>query len=54
VCAEFRRQNVSNVIAVTKLSIITNLCGVAKLMKKLTLLGSKPSRKNFVPILSNV
>ena len=44
----------SNIIALTKLSIITNSHGVAKLMKRLTLLGLKPSRKSLVSILSNV
>ena len=53
-CAEFRRQNVLNVMVFTKLSIIANSCGVAKLMKRLTLLNLKLSRESFVPILSNV
>ena len=53
-CAEFREQNVSNVIALTKLSITTNSYGVAKLTKRLTLLGSKPSRESLVLIPSNV
>jgi len=44
----------SNVMALTKPSIIANLCGVAKLMKRLTLLDLKPSRESLVPILSNV
>jgi len=44
----------SNIIALTKLSIITNSYGVAKLMKRLTLLGLKPSRKSLISILSNV
>jgi len=44
----------SNVIALTKPSIITNLHSVIKLMKRLTLLGLKLSRVNLVPILSNI
>jgi len=45
---------VSNVIALTKPSIITNLHSVVKLTKRLTLLGLKPSKVNLVPIFSNV
>jgi len=41
-------------MALTKPSIIANLCGVVKLMKRLILLGLKSSRVNLVPILSNV
>jgi len=44
----------SNVMALTKPSIIANLHGVIKLTKRLTLLGLKPSRANLVLILSNV
>ena len=54
VCIEFREQNVSNVMALTKLSITANSCSVAKLMKRLILLGSKPSRESLVPTPSNV
>jgi len=45
---------VLNVMALTKPSIITNLHGIVKLMKRLTLLSLKPSRANLVLILSNV
>jgi len=44
----------SNVMVLTKLSIITNSCDAAKLIKRLTLLGLKPSRKSLVLILSNI
>jgi len=45
---------VLNATALTKPSIIANLHGVVKLTKRLTFLGLKPNRANFVPILSNV
>jgi len=45
---------VLNVMALTKPSIIINLHGIVKLMKRLTLLSLKPSRANLVLILSNV
>jgi len=38
-CIESKMQNASSVIAPINPSIITNLHGVVKLMKKLTLLG---------------
>ena len=41
-------------MALTKLSIIANSYSAAKLIKRLTLLGLKPSRKSLVTILSNV
>ena len=41
-------------MALTKLSIIANSYSTAKLIKRLTLLGLKPSRKSLVTILSNV
>ena len=44
----------SNIMAPTKLSIIASLCGVVKLMRRLTLLSLKPSRVNLVLIHSNI
>jgi len=44
----------SNVMALTKLFTIANLCDIVKLTKRLTLLGLKPSRANLVPIFSSV
>jgi len=41
-------------MALTKPSIIANLCGIVKLTKKLILLGLKQSRANLVPIFSSV
>jgi len=38
-CAEFRGPNASNVMGSTKPSITTSLCGVVKLMTRLTLSG---------------
>jgi len=38
-CAEFRGPNVSNVMGPTKPSITASLCGVVKLMTRLTLPG---------------
>jgi len=39
VCTEFRRPNASNVMGSTKPSITASLCGVVKLITKLTLSG---------------
>ena len=44
----------SNIIVPTKLSIITSLHDVVKLMRRLTLLGLKPSRVNLASIHSNI
>ena len=44
----------SNVTAPTKPFITVNLCGVIKLMRRLTLLDLKPSRANLALIHSNI
>jgi len=44
----------SNVMASTKSSIIVSLHSIVKLIKRLTLLGLKPSKMNLIPIYSNV
>ena len=54
ICVEFKGLNTSSVMALIKSSITTNLCGVAKLMIRLTLLDSKPRRVSLAPTHSNV
>jgi len=53
-CAEFRGPNTSNVIGPTKPSITASLCGVVKLMTRLTLPAWKPRRANHALTPSNV
>jgi len=54
VCAEFKRQSVSNTTALTKPLTTTNLHNAVKPMRKLIPLGSKPRKVNPTLILSNV
>ena len=52
--AEFKVQNMSNVIVFTKLFNTVNLHGVVKLTRKITPLDLRPNKENHVLIHSSV